>query len=95
MIEVEYVVQQGIYDTHKALDQETRQLNAFSKGAEKFNNKNIAEHFHYEHGDLQEQKLKSKTIVSKKYFSLFSREQLLATVILRVPGLALLLPESM
>lgn len=67
LIEVEYKVKEGVYDPFEALKEDAPRLNEFGKGAEQFGNKNIAESFHYEHGDLEEQKAKSKVIVKKRY----------------------------
>jgi len=67
LIKVEYKVKEGIYDPFEAMKSDARQINEFSKGEEKFSNKNMAESFHYEHGDLEEQKAKSKVIVKRKY----------------------------
>ena len=67
LIKVEYKVKEGVYDPFKAMKPEAPQINEFSKGHVKFNNKNIAESFHYEHGDLQQQQAKSKVIVKRRY----------------------------
>lgn len=67
LIEVEYKVKKGIYDPFEALKEGTQKINEFGKGAEQFGNKNIAESFHYQHGDLEAQKAKSKVIVSREY----------------------------
>ncbi|MFC2130694.1 xanthine dehydrogenase family protein molybdopterin-binding subunit [Bacteroidota bacterium] len=65
LIEVEYKVKEGIFDPFEAIKEEARQINDFIDG--KYSNKNIAENFHYEHGDLEEQKAKSKHIVTRRY----------------------------
>lgn len=67
LIEVKYKVKEGIYDPFEALKETTPRINEFGKGAEQFGNKNMAESFHYEHGDLEEQKAKSKVIVKRTY----------------------------
>ncbi len=67
LIEVKYKVKDGIYDPFEALKDDAPRVNEFGKGAEKFGNKNIAESFHYEHGDLEGQKAKSKVIIKKSY----------------------------
>jgi xanthine dehydrogenase molybdenum-binding subunit len=67
LIEVEYKVKEGIYDPFTAIEKDSPKINEFGKGAEKFGNKNIAESFHYEHDDLEEQKTLSKVIVKKTY----------------------------
>ncbi len=67
LIKVEYKVRKGIYNPIEALNEETPKINEFGKGVEQFSNKNIAESFHYEHGDLESQKAKSKVIVKRTY----------------------------
>ena len=67
LIDVKYKVKQGIYDPIEALKEDAPMINEFGQGEEKFGNKNIAESFHYEHGDLEEQKAKSKVIVKRTY----------------------------
>ncbi|RLD26600.1 MAG: xanthine dehydrogenase family protein molybdopterin-binding subunit, partial [Bacteroidetes bacterium] len=67
LIEVEYKIKKGVYDPFEALKEEAPRINEFGKGEEQFGNKNIAESFHYEHGDLDSQKAKSKIIVKKTY----------------------------
>ncbi len=67
LIDVEYIIKEGIYDPYEALKEDARRVNEFGQGAEKFGNKNIAESFHYEHGDLEKEKAKSKVIITRKY----------------------------
>lgn len=67
LIEVEYRIKEGIYNPFEAIKESASRINEFGKGAEQFGNKNIAESFHYEHGDLEEQKALSKVIVKKTY----------------------------
>lgn len=67
LIEVEYKVKEGIYDPFEALEETAPRLNEFGKGHEQFGNKNIAESFHYEHGDLEAEKAKSKVVIKKRY----------------------------
>ncbi len=67
LIKVEYEVKEGVYDPFESLKEEAPRLNAFGKGQEQFGNKNMAESMHYEHGNLEEQKAKSKVIVTKRY----------------------------
>jgi len=67
LIEVEYKIRKGIYDPIEALKSTSPRINEFGKGEEKFGNKNIAESFHYEHGNLEEQKAKSKVIIKRTY----------------------------
>lgn len=67
LIKVEYDIKSGVYDPFEALKENTPKLNEFGKGLEQFGNKNLAESFHYEHGNLEEQKAKSKIIITKRY----------------------------
>lgn len=67
LIEVKYKVKQGVYDPFEALKDDAPRINEFGKGEEQFGNKNMAESFHYEHGDLEEEKAKSKVIVKRTY----------------------------
>jgi CO/xanthine dehydrogenase Mo-binding subunit len=67
LIIVGYKVKEGIYDPFEAQDEGARRINEFGKGEEKFGNKNIAESFHYEHGNLEEQKAKSSVIIKRRY----------------------------
>jgi CO/xanthine dehydrogenase Mo-binding subunit len=67
LIEVEYKRKKGVFDPFEALKEEAPRINKFGKGEEQYGNKNIAESFHYEHGDLELQKAKSKVIVKKTY----------------------------
>ena len=65
LIKVKYKVRKGIYDAFEALHEKSPQINKFISG--KFDNKNIAETFHYEHGNLEEEKKKSTAIVSRRF----------------------------
>lgn len=65
LIKVKYHIRQGIYDPFEALEENTPLLNKFAAG--KFGNKNIAERFHYEHGDLEQEKKNSAYIVSRRF----------------------------
>ena len=65
LIKVKYKIRKGIYDAFEALNEHAPQINKFISG--KFENKNIAEKFHYEHGNLEEEKKKSKHIVSRRF----------------------------
>ncbi|MCP4456420.1 MAG: xanthine dehydrogenase family protein molybdopterin-binding subunit [Cytophagales bacterium] len=67
LIDVKYEVKEGVYDPIEALKEDAPRINEFGKGEEKFGNKNIAETFHYDHGDMEEQKAKSHVIVKKTY----------------------------
>ncbi len=64
LIDVKYTVKEGIFDPFTALTEHVPQLNKFGPNDL---GKNIAESFHYEHGNLQEQKAKSACIVRKRY----------------------------
>ncbi|MCH7612211.1 MAG: xanthine dehydrogenase family protein molybdopterin-binding subunit [Candidatus Marinimicrobia bacterium] len=65
LIEVTYVERTGIFDPLEALKKDAPQINKFSKGDN--GNKNISEAFHYEHGDLAEEKKKSACIITRQY----------------------------
>ena len=65
LIKVEYRVKEGIFDPFEAMKEDAPQINKFSINK---NNKNFAHEFHYEHGNLQEQKDKSACIVSNRYY---------------------------
>ncbi len=65
LIKVKYRVRRGVYDMHEALKEASPQINKFISG--KFSNKNIAETFHYEHGNLEEERKKSAHIVTRKF----------------------------
>ena len=67
LIEVKYRVKEGIFDPFEALEEKAPRINAFGKGGEQFGNKNIAEVFHYEHGDLEAEKARSKVITKRRY----------------------------
>ncbi len=64
LIEVKYRIIEGIFDPFQALKEDAPQLNKF---ASKDLDKNIAETFHYKHGNIQEQKNKSACIVERRY----------------------------
>jgi xanthine dehydrogenase molybdenum-binding subunit len=64
LIEVKYRVKEGIFDPSEALKENAPQINKFASSKQE---KNIAESFHYEHGNLQEQKDKSSCIVKRRY----------------------------
>lgn len=64
LIKVEYKERKGIYDPFEAMKEDAPQINLFQ---DEKNKKNICQEFHYEHGNLEEQKQKSKVIVSKRY----------------------------
>lgn len=64
LIEVKYKIKEGIFDPFEALKEEAQQINKFAPVDQ---DKNIAMSFHYEHGNLQEQKEKSACIVTNRY----------------------------
>lgn len=64
LIEVEYKVEKGIFDPFDALKEDTPRINEFASPK---NEHNIADTYHYEHGNLQEQKDRSTCIVSRRY----------------------------
>lgn len=65
LIKVEYEERKGIFDPFEALEDHVPQLNKFKK--QQFENKNIAETFHYAHGDLEAEKKASSCIVKRRY----------------------------
>jgi xanthine dehydrogenase molybdenum-binding subunit len=64
LIEVEYKVREGIFDPFEALREDAPDINKYSKGDD---GKNIAQSFHYEHGNIEEQRAKSACIVKRRY----------------------------
>lgn len=64
LIEVKYKIRKGIFDPFEALKDDAPQINKY---APENQDKNIAESFHYEHGNLQEQKDKSVCVVKRSY----------------------------
>ncbi|MBU0519172.1 molybdopterin-dependent oxidoreductase, partial [bacterium] len=64
LIEVNYRIKEGIFDPFEAMRDDASQINKYATNEQ---NKNIAHSFHYEHGNLQEQKDKSACIVSRRY----------------------------
>jgi len=65
LIKVKYKIRKGIYDPFESLKENSPQINKFISG--KFPNKNIAETFHYEHGNLEEEKKKSVAIITRRF----------------------------
>jgi len=65
LIEVTYVEREGIFDPVDALKIDAPKINKFNKRDN--GNKNISESFHYEHGDLANEKKKSTCIITRKY----------------------------
>ncbi len=57
LIKVKYEPREIIADPFEALKNESPQINKFTDG--KYENKNVAHHFHYEHGNLEEQRQKA------------------------------------
>jgi xanthine dehydrogenase molybdenum-binding subunit len=64
LIEVEYKIKEGIFDPVEAMKEDAPDINTHARGDD---GKNIAQSFHYEHGDIQEQKEKSACIVKRRY----------------------------
>ena len=64
LIDVTYNIKNGIYDPFDALKDDVPQINKFASTNQ---DKNIADSFHYEHGNLKEQKDKSVCIVKRRY----------------------------
>lgn len=65
LIKVKYKIRQGIYDPFDALQKNAPQINQFISG--KFSHKNIAEVFHYEHGNLDQEKKNSFVTVTRRF----------------------------
>ena len=65
LIKVKYKIKKGIFDPLDALKPTAPVINKFLKDAQF--GKNISHAFNYEHGNTEEQKNKSKVIVSKRY----------------------------
>ncbi len=65
LIKVKYKVRKGVYDAFEALEDSAPQINQFITG--KFENKNIAEKFQYGHGNLEEEKKRSRHIISRRF----------------------------
>jgi CO/xanthine dehydrogenase Mo-binding subunit len=65
LIRVDYKIKKGIYDPVEALKPEAPLINKYLKDS-KFD-KNIADIFMYEHGDLEVQKNRSAAFVSKRF----------------------------
>jgi len=65
LIKVNYKTKKGIFDPSESLKENAREVNRFLK--EKKYEKNVADKFFYEHGNLEEQKKKSAVIVKKKF----------------------------
>lgn len=70
-IKVEYDPREGIFDPNEALKKEAPRINKFNEASAVQQpghpGKNIADTFHYSHGDLEAQKAKSDCIVTRKY----------------------------
>ncbi len=64
LLKVKYLVRQGIFDPFDAIKETAPQINKFAPANL---GKNIARDFHYEHGNLQEQKARSAVIVTRRY----------------------------
>ncbi|MBI2267790.1 MAG: xanthine dehydrogenase family protein [Armatimonadetes bacterium] len=66
LIKVKYRVKEGIFDPFRALEPSAPQINRYGRNS--FSNKNIAEEFHYEHGDLEGEKNRSACRIKRRYF---------------------------
>ena len=64
LIEVEYVERPGLFDPFEAMKEEAPQVNRFVTGQKL---RNLAREFHYEHGDIEEQRARSAVVVSQRY----------------------------
>jgi xanthine dehydrogenase molybdenum-binding subunit len=65
LIKVNYKQKKGIFEPEESLKENAREVNKFLK--EKKFEKNVADKFVYEHGNLEEQKNKSAVIIKKKF----------------------------
>lgn len=65
LIKVKYKVKKGVYDPFEAMKDKAPQINAFISG--KYANKNVAELFFYEHGDLEKEKKRSVASVTRRF----------------------------
>jgi len=65
LIKVKYKIKKGIYEPLDALKSGAPLINKFSSG--KFEHKNIAEKFYYEHGNIEEQRKKSMVVVKRTF----------------------------
>lgn len=65
LIKVKYKKRKGVFDPFEALKPSAPKINKFSIG--NFKNKNIAGEFHYEHGNLEKQKKRSKIILTRRF----------------------------
>ena len=64
LIEVKYRVKAGVFDPFEALKEDAAPINKYSQEDQ---GRNVAHSFHYEHGNLQEQKDRSACVVSRRY----------------------------
>lgn len=64
LIEVAYKVEEGIFDPSVSLLDDAPVINAFAAPGQR---KNVAQTFHYEHGNLAEQREKSACVVRRRY----------------------------
>lgn len=65
LIRVKYKIKKGIYDPFEALKSGTPGINRFASG--KFEHVNIAEKFHYEHGDLEKARAESAVTLKRRF----------------------------
>ncbi|MCC7302689.1 MAG: xanthine dehydrogenase family protein [Bacteroidia bacterium] len=65
LIKVKYKIKKGVFCPEEALRENAPRINPYSSG--KFSHPNIAEVFHYEHGDVEEQRKRSKVILSRRF----------------------------
>ena len=65
LIEVEYEVRKGVFDPFEAMKEEAPLINKFK--TQDFPNKNMAETFHYEHGDLADEMARSVCKVKRRF----------------------------
>ncbi|MCC6753737.1 MAG: xanthine dehydrogenase family protein molybdopterin-binding subunit [Saprospiraceae bacterium] len=64
-IKVRYEIRKPCCDPFDALQEDAPTINRFAGG--KFSHKNIAETFHYAHGDLEAERARSKIVLSRRF----------------------------
>ncbi|MBI2969094.1 MAG: xanthine dehydrogenase family protein, partial [Bacteroidetes bacterium] len=71
LIEVAYEVKAGIYDPFEAIKDNAPLINPWSVNTKplygKKTHKNTAESFHYEHGNIEEQRKRSACVITRRY----------------------------
>ncbi len=65
LIQVRYKPRKGVFDPEEALRENAPRINRFAPG--RHAHPNIAEVFHYEHGDLESERARSAAVVSRRF----------------------------